>query len=129
MAILRRFTNLVVRICTWFMEKIIAIRVAFKSKHINTAQQDTLSTNKHKNLDKMNSNEDLSLDQYLETAQGQLELSQAKMKFGETLLQQLTMKYYSQENPPSMPQKMLLSLAIQQTVRELQKEEEKVIPN
>jgi len=71
----------------------------------------------------------LSLKQYLETAQGQLELSQAKLRLGETLLQQLTMKYYDQKNPPQMAQKMLLSLAIQQTVRQLQTEEEKVIPN
>src|SRR5210317_47526 len=129
MGMLYEFITAAERLRTWFKEKSIAIRAAFKLKHIDLVPQDTSSTNRHKNSDKMKFEEDLSLEQYLKTAQGQKELSQAKIKFGEEMLRQLTMRYHNLKEPPSTAQKMMISLAIQQTVRELQLEEEKAILN
>ena len=129
MDLLNVYTRVGILFRTWYRRIAMYIHAAYKLKTTNLQLQDASYTNKQKNSVLWKSNEDMNLDQYLKTPAGQNQLKQAKIQFAEMLIQELSLKYLDLKNPENTAQKMLLSLALQETILELQKEEEKDVPN
>src|SRR6056300_763354 len=101
---LKRLQNALVRLRTWFKQVLIVTRAAFRLKSMKAVPQEIYSSMTQSGSGLKKLNEDLTLEQYLESSQGQQALSLARTKLSEQMLITLSAKYHQNDEKPSSPE-------------------------
>ena len=127
MHMLKGLQNARIRLYTWFRQMATAIRVVFRSKISSAARQEISSSMTQQGLGARKSNDNLTLESYLNTPEGQLQLAEAKVQVAEVMMVKLSEKYHQIEPKPTSAELMMYSLAIQQLVRQNQQDEKVIL--